>query len=291
MPTTPEFRYLEGDTAAASVSARLVANPYEPNEIHELGSSIRIAKNLYVTAKHVIEDYLQTFGHKNGTANFSFWAVHVEPGPQYSIWEVDRCWLSPCADLAVFHTRAYNDIATQQHLPTCVGMSIAPPHVGERVVAFGYERRKPKVVIDSDGTRHIELEGKPSASVGEVIEVHEHSRDTVNLNYPCFRVNCKMPGGMSGGPIFNDSGRLCGIVCYGMNQLEGTFNDHLSYGMSLWPLMGIVMNIGDNGEIIDNAYPLLDLARRSIIHAEGWQRVTLHSIAGSTFPAVSFSRI
>lgn len=100
-----------------------------------------------------------------------------------------------------------------------------------------------------------------------------------------------MPGGMSGGPIFNDSGRLCGIVCYGMNQLEGVFNDHLSYGMSLWPLMGIIMNIGDRGESIDNAYPLLDLARRGIIHAEGWQRVTLHSISGSTFPTVSFSHI
>ena len=182
MHITPEFRYVEGDTAAAGVSARLVANPCEPNTIHELGSSIRIAKNLYITAKHVIEDYLQTFEHRNGTANFSFWAVHVDPGPQYSIWEVDRCWLSPCADLAVFHTRAYNDIATQQHRPACVEMSIAPPDVGERVVAFGYERRKPKVVVDSDGTRHIELEGKPSASVGKVIEVHEHRRDTVNLN-------------------------------------------------------------------------------------------------------------
>lgn len=231
MPITPEFRYLEGDTAAASVSARLVAHPYEPNAIHELGSSIRIAKNLYVTAKHVIEDYLQTFGHMNGTADFAFWAVHVDPGPQYSIWEVDRCWLSPCADLAVFHTHPHNDIAISNSLPACVGMTIAPPRVGERVVAFGYERKEPKVIVDSDGTRHIELEGKPSTSVGEVIEVHEHRRDTHNLSFPCFRVNCRMPGGMSGGPIFNDSGRLCGIVCYGMNQVEGTFNDHLSYGM------------------------------------------------------------
>jgi hypothetical protein len=145
MPIAPEFRYLEGDTAAASVSARLVANPYEPNALHELGSSIRIAKNLYVTAKHVIEDYLQTFGRMNGTANFVFWAVHVEPGPQYSIWEVDRCWFSPCADLAVFHSRAYNDIATNNSHPTCVGMSIAPPRVGERVAAFGYERRTPRL--------------------------------------------------------------------------------------------------------------------------------------------------
>src|SRR5262249_5443931 len=73
------------------------------NEIFVSGSCVRIAKNLYLTARHVIEDYLERFGRSQNEASFNVWVAHVLPGPDYSIWEIDRCWFSPHSDIAVFH--------------------------------------------------------------------------------------------------------------------------------------------------------------------------------------------
>jgi len=43
-------------------------------------------------------------------------------------------------------------------------------------------------------------------------------------------------GGMSGGPIFNQAGELCGLVCSGGSGDEDV---PISNGVVLWPMAGI----------------------------------------------------
>ena len=53
-------------------------------------------------------------------------------------------------------------------------------------------------------------------------------RDDVLMKFPCFLTDCKLVGGMSGGPVFDGAnGSAIGIVCAGFEVPEG--ENHISY--------------------------------------------------------------
>jgi hypothetical protein len=197
---------------------------------------------------------------------------------RYGIWEVDEAFVSPLADIALLHLMPYNDAAAEYVLSGSqkqVLLNLFAPPVGERVVGLGFHSSEAKRSKNPDGSNHIDLNDKPTATVGEVREIHIERRDTVRLNFPCFRVNARFDGGMSGGPVFNDTGQMCGVICSSMPANEEN-EEHVSYAASLWPAMGILIR-GHRGQNYpkDITYPLLDLAREGIIGALGWQRVNL----------------
>ena len=60
---------------------------------------------------------------------------------------------------------------------------------------------------------HIAVNDEFMSSVGVVREIHDWRRDKVNLPFPCYRVGARFDAGMSGGPVFDEYGSLCGLVC------------------------------------------------------------------------------
>ena len=272
----PSFKNQPATSPIAQLTSRIAA--FGPdNELFVSGSCVRIAKNLYLTARHVMEDHLQRFGHSNGTANFNVWVVHVCDGPEYSIWDVDRLWLSPRSDLAILHTKSYNDVAgAERHVPVVV-LELRPPAVGDRIVGFGYHSAKGRIRFDGRGAKHIEIDGDGAATVGEVRDVHELRRDQ-RLDFPCYQVNARFDGSMSGGPVINERGHICGIVCSSLPSNDPT-EEHVCYAATLWPLMGIAIDIAPTGKLQDRLYPLLDLARAGVIAALGWEQVVVRETA------------
>jgi len=269
----PSFKNQDPFNIIERISARLIVFP-SPDEMYLSGSCFRIAKNLYITAKHVCTDYLDQFGSTNEEALFEIWAVHIKPGPEYSIWAVDRAWLCPFSDLAVLHTKPYNDVAGNDAEIICVGLELRPPSIAERIVGFGHHSPTGHVKYGEDGTRHIEVSAFGAATVGEVREVHHEKRDSVRLPFPCYQVNARFDGGMSGGPVLSDRGKVCGVICSNLPpDAEG--DEHVSYVATLWPLMGTMINIDTKGNEVDTPYPLRDLASHGIIAADGWQNVTV----------------
>ena len=139
---------------------------------------------------------------------------------------------------------------------------------------FGFHSGAGSVRIDEAGTRHIEVNAIGSATVGEVIEIHAEMRDSGRLQFPCYRVNARFDGGMSGGPVFSDRGRVCGIVCSSLPpSQEG--EEHVSYVATLWPAMAIPVHVDPSGAEIDQPYPLLRLAQMNIISAAGFENVAM----------------
>ena len=270
---TPSFKKQKPTSIIEAVSARLIVFP-NPDELYISGSCFRVAKNLYVTAKHVIEDYLHRFRTTNGEISFEIWAVHIKPGAEYSIWVVDRAWMSPISDMTVLHTKPYNDVAANEVDILSAGMELRPPCVGERVVGFGHHSPTGQITYSKDGTRHIEVNAFGAATVGEVREVHHEKRDSVRLTFPCYQVNARFDGSMSGGPVFSDRGRVCGVICSNLPPVEED-DEHISYAATLWPLMGTMINVGVKGNVVDSPYPLIDLARKGIISADGWNHVSV----------------
>lgn len=280
----PSFKSQPPTSPIAQITSRVVA--FGPNnEIYVSGSCVRIAKNLYLTARHVMVDHLERFGHFNGTANFNVWVVHVRDGPEYSIWDVDRLWLSPHSDLAIFHTKPYNNVAGSEGRVPVVILDLQPPPIGSRIVGFGYHSAAGRIRFDEHGTRHVEIDADGAATVGEVREVHKLRRDQ-RLNFPCYQVNARFDGSMSGGPVINDSGHVCGIICSSLPSDDPSI-EHASYVTTLWPLMGISIDISTSGEPQDRSYPVLDLARDKIIVALGWEKIVVRETATAGLYEVS----
>ena len=61
-------------------------------------------------------------------------------------------------------------------------------------------------------THHVKQ--KYAASQGHVREVHVDRRDDRLMKFPCFRTDCKIVGGMSGGPVIEfRTGSAVGVIC------------------------------------------------------------------------------
>ena len=72
------------------------------------------------------------------------------------------------------------------------------PRVGEQCVGIGYHAMDWRRGTGSH-THHVKQ--KYAASQGRVREVHIDGRDKYLMKFPCFRTDCKITGGMSGGPV------------------------------------------------------------------------------------------
>jgi hypothetical protein len=107
----------------------------------------------------------------------------------------------------------------------------------------------------------------PSTAAGVVTEVYSELRDRALLSFPCFQIETHFIGGMSGGPIFNQAGELCGLICLGYE------NDPIAYGVVLWPIVGIRIDHNVPGVASKGPYTILELARAGLMNVNGWEFV------------------
>lgn len=166
-----------------------------------------------------------------------------------------------------------------------VMLNLRPPAIGSRIVGFGYHSASGRVRIDEHGTRHIEIDADGAATVGEVRDIHELRRDQ-RLDFPCYQVNARFDGSMSGGPLMNDNGHVCGIICSSLPSDDPNI-EHACYAATLWPLMGLSIDISTSGDPQSRSYPLLDLARDKVIAALGWEQVLVRETATAGLYEVS----
>lgn len=255
----------------------LAIKAHKDGHYYASGSAIIIAQNLAITAQHVIDDFFREFEGKYldavpnsevaGTFHMQLFQI-LSNGKSGLIWNVTRLWSCNFTDIAVLRLSPTTQEALDYkwRLPI---IDLIPPKVGERISCFGY--RKPKVTKTDN---HIEWHVDSKTSIGEVKAVHDQKRDNCRLTFPCFQTNAKYDGAMSGGPVFKDSGKLCGIICSNLPP-SADGEEHVSYVTSLWPLMGLKIDIDRKGHPKSIKYPMLELARGKFIHADGWERIVL----------------
>jgi hypothetical protein len=144
---------------------------------------------------------------------------------------------------------------------------LIPPPIGSRIAGFGYARGQ--VNTPNDGVE-VKVALDPRTTVGEVVEIYLKGRDRL-LPFPCFRTNARFDPGMSGGPVFDETGRFCGLICSNLPPSDEG-EDHVSWVTLLWPSLAVQVNADREGYTKDVKYPVHELARDQFLHINGWER-------------------
>lgn len=255
LPFDKPFERQSDATALSEVSFRLVVD-FNSDAPKVIGSCTAINGLLALTAKHVVEDYVQDTAH-------TLDAIQIIDGKHYIVWSVTGGWSHPFTDLALLRLATPPGVSDTSLVIEPKGLLVDPFHplVGQRVAAFGYHSSRVEVSRNPNGSRHIDVRDEPTVSVGLVRAVHPQGRDRVVAPFPCYQVEARYDAGMSGGPVFDDRGAVCGVVFTGY---EGAHSDGLpiSYVTTLWPLFGMIINANRQGIVPrDVPYPVIELAR------------------------------
>jgi len=204
------------------------------------GTCVNLCTNLVLTAKHVLLDFEKRFG----TEKYQLLVVQLTDDKRlYAIWEcITGYALGEPSDLVVLNTRPYDEAAAALICENQLAqplIRLSAPLVGDTVTAYGYSSTVSgtKVSANSLGGTHFDITDKPMVTRGVVKEIHPIRRDESMLNFSCYRVGFESRGGMSGGPVFDDRGRLCGIISTGWED------ESMAYVSSLEKLPSIPIDL------------------------------------------------
>ncbi|WP_276118880.1 S1 family peptidase [Pararhizobium qamdonense] len=195
----------------------------EPREWRFVGTAFFIAQNLVATARHVVEDIFVDnhqahdpyIFQRSGESEF-------RARPLISICR------SASADIAIAQL---SPIAGHKH--KVLPLRETEPSIGE--ITFTYAFPNSAVVRRDDGQFDIVM--NPAFYRGTVVEIFPEGRDSVMLPWPCSRVNFFMHPGSSGGPVFDEEGRVFGVNC-----MSGEPERNVAYVTAIKTLINTALN-------------------------------------------------
>jgi len=247
-------------------------------EFTPLGTGFVIgADGLIMTAAHVIEEaYSRRVRRINSEGNpydhYELYALYVtdelnsKDKEEYfgGAWPIDRVWCTEELDIGLCWLRS----ATKGDEPVLFPvMSLSPglPKPGENILGFGYYGMKAHTAQhDSDNQIVVQYSQETAFTRGQIVEVYPVARDSGMLSFPCFHTDARFESGMSGGPIFNEAGNICGVICSAMPPVEDDPR-YISYGSLIWPAMGISIEATLHKGAPPEAVLVYDLVRGNYI--------------------------
>ncbi len=158
------------------------------------------------------------------------------------------------------------------------------PKPGEKIIGFGYYEMKGNLTDKVlDGSRLAYYAQQTAFTTGQIVEIHPKRRDSSFLRWPCFRTEARFNPGMSGGPIYNESGSICGVICAGDSGGHGDPPQYTSYGALLWPALGIQIELRLRSDDPAEKLLLYDLVKKGLVATDDTIRdirVVTHNSSG-----------
>jgi len=195
-----------------------------------------------------------------------------------------KFWHSPELDIAFCRLGSpYGLGGWMPNLPIFV-LSPSIPAVGEKVCGCGYYQMKGNVGrVTDNGNVEVHYSQNTAYTPGSVSEVHPVKRDSAMLRFPCFRTDARFDPGMSGGPVINQQGNVCGVICSSLPADELS-PIHVSYASLIWPAFGTPIEVERPGQ--ESAMTILyDLAKEGRVEVDrsfDSMQVTMHSNGSRT---------
>jgi hypothetical protein len=225
-----------------------------------IGTAVLVAPGIALSATHVFSELVDV--DLNPKTNALCMGTHFG---KMQIWSIVGCTLVANSDVAILSMKYASEMPPNNTFFRSA-LTTRIPRVGERLVIMGF--RSEASHHSSEGAGSLTTTGNVWVSQGQVSEVYPHGRDRVILPGPSVQVECPSLGGMSGGPAYNDDGRLVGVLSssYDFGGGEGASYVSLHWTalaaqfQTYW-LAGITTGISSLLEMVE----LCDIERRDAI--------------------------
>lgn len=257
---------------------------FRGDQHHAEGSGIVISDGLVLTARHVLEAIHQKlcltpirFG-----MNPMDYCIRVVTIGDNRVWVVRGWTLCPFSDLAVLHI---NPIAGSEDMPRFgrLLMNFELPVAGQAVTVWGLANQR--IRVNEDGS--VDAGGNPFKSVGLVTDVHPFGRDGFLMTWPVAAAEAHLKGSMSGGPVFNEQGQLCGVATLGHETADENQNPLMYYSL-LWPLLPLHLSFPREDLPRETTYSFRNLIENQFVAAVGWDQEWLSFEGDSWYRLMSY---
>lgn len=247
------------------------------------GTAFLIGPGWAMTATHVLLEYLATIdqahvnlhlrdgAHRHLSPTFDLAVGILGPPPTVTTVHAIHSYFAFPGDICVLRLKDAQFDWTQ--LVDYPRLKLLPPTIGSAITALGF----PNTVADTIVPAPTMLTLNRSFSVGKVVELHDLKRDNFSLDFPCYRTTANLIGGMSGGPVLDEEGVVCGIVSTSYDLPVG--EEPISYMLTLW--QAATINIVEPPSV--DLRPFLELLRSGSFSVQDEARVRLEVNHDRTF--------
>jgi S1-C subfamily serine protease len=141
-------------------------------------------------------------------------------------------------------------------------LTFGQPQIGQRCMALGYPQKT------SASFTYTLL-----ATQGIIEEIHPQRRDGALSTFPSFRTTALFRGGMSGGPIIGENGRVIGVISHGTESDRPELVT--GYGASIAAIAELKLDLHDNDGKVQE-FSVNQLTEMGILARGDRSTVTLH---------------
>lgn len=201
------------------------------------------------------------------------------------LWPIENIQGAPPTDIV------YGFPKFQTHFPFLpLPISFAVPRIGSRVICVGYsDTCFPDAGIQCDDLRY----GRSNwfkaykynfkVTMATVTRIFTQRFTNRFMEGPCFTIDNELNHGMSGGPVFNEAGYICGVVSAGASNF---FNSPASIVSLLYPtlLTDIKLGVSIGPVRINGIRQLVSLIGQGFVITDGSESlVTIRPMDGELF--------
>lgn len=185
------------------------------DDLQAWGTAFLVAPGIAITAAHVVTDY-----EKKGRLDPGSLFLMGGRNGQLVIWNVIHAQIPELGDVAVLSIEPRFEHEWPLEIEF-FRITAKSPTVGERVSTIGLKASKDSF----DHEEPVVIHGIVSA--GEVLDFYADRKDRA----PHFGATLTTIGGMSGGPVFDKKGDVCGVVT---SSVATSDSEYVTFATLLW---------------------------------------------------------
>ena len=198
----------EGQSLDPRAGSIPILKEVSPGRLAVIGTGAYITRyGFFITAKHVLEELVDA----SGAALAASYVMHFPDERQIHLRQIIRAFLLRAADVAIGYADNYETKYPNAPLMNLrYSLTLDVPRAGSRLVTYVYPENR---VLNFDPN------GEPPTLSSDFYEGdflrHVEDSDNPWLPYPHFETSIAIRSGASGGPVFDERGRIVGIASRG----------------------------------------------------------------------------